>query len=112
MSESCVYCGDPATTTDHLTPRAYGGTDDPSNLVPACGPCNSRKHTLPAELVGADWRTIASWLQERGWHPVVARHLGRTSSWRSPDPAEHHVFYSRASAIRHAAWNPRWRRAP
>lgn len=39
----CHYCGAPANTVDHLKPYAYGGTDDPSNLVAACSPCNLHK---------------------------------------------------------------------
>lgn len=40
----CYWCGDPyAGTTDHLTPRSRGGTDDRSNLVNACHSCNARK---------------------------------------------------------------------
>jgi 5-methylcytosine-specific restriction endonuclease McrA len=39
----CHYCGGPATVTDHVIPKALGGTDHPTNLVAACGPCNSRK---------------------------------------------------------------------
>lgn len=43
----CRYC---MTATpgiqlvvDHVMPKALGGTDDPSNLVTACEPCNSGK---------------------------------------------------------------------
>ncbi len=103
----CTYCDADADTTDHIIPRSVGGTNDPGNLVPACKPCNSRKGTLPVELLDADLRTIAAWLMARGWRPVIRRLLGRNSSWFSPDPTEHHVFYSRASAIRHAAWGKR-----
>jgi 5-methylcytosine-specific restriction protein A len=39
----CRYCGGPATTVDHLIPKARGGTDDDGNLVAACRPCNSAK---------------------------------------------------------------------
>lgn len=39
----CFYCGGLATTADHVMPKALGGTDDPSNLVAACLPCNSSK---------------------------------------------------------------------
>ncbi|WP_343233202.1 HNH endonuclease signature motif containing protein [Miltoncostaea oceani] len=39
----CSYCGGPATQVDHVIPRAVGGTDEPGNLVAACGPCNRRK---------------------------------------------------------------------
>lgn len=39
----CHWCGQAANTVDHLIPRARGGTDDPANLVAACGTCNSRR---------------------------------------------------------------------
>lgn len=44
----CRYCGEHASpqvklTVDHVLPVALGGTDDPTNLAAACGPCNSGK---------------------------------------------------------------------
>lgn len=61
-SPPCQVCGlRPATTLDHVVPIVLGGTNDWSNLRPACGLCNSRlggriggrrkarrKHGLPA----------------------------------------------------------------
>lgn len=41
----CFYCFDTADTMDHRIPLARGGAHLPSNLVPACRSCNSRKHT-------------------------------------------------------------------
>jgi len=41
----CHYCGEVATTWDHLVPLARGGRHSIGNLVPACRPCNSRKWT-------------------------------------------------------------------
>ncbi len=37
----CHWCGDTATTADHVIPRRAGGTDDLGNLVAACRRCNS-----------------------------------------------------------------------
>jgi len=40
----CHWCKrKPATDADHLTPYDAGGSDDTSNLVPACKSCNSRR---------------------------------------------------------------------
>ncbi len=50
-AQTCVYCASPATTLDHLEPRAMGGLDEASNLVAACLRCNSaRRH-----------RSLVSW---------------------------------------------------
>lgn len=40
---TCGYCGRPATTVDHVTPKSRGGTDDEANLIAACLSCNSGK---------------------------------------------------------------------
>jgi 5-methylcytosine-specific restriction endonuclease McrA len=39
----CAYCTKPATTFDHFDPVTHGGITEPGNMLPACGPCNSRK---------------------------------------------------------------------
>jgi len=43
----CAYCGKKTIilTQDHVTPISQGGEHTASNIVPACGPCNSTKHT-------------------------------------------------------------------
>ncbi|MDK1339207.1 HNH endonuclease, partial [Cronobacter sakazakii] len=33
----------PATTVDHIKPKAHGGTDEDSNLRSLCCPCHKRK---------------------------------------------------------------------
>lgn len=41
----CAYCGrgDRPLIREHVLPVSAGGTNDISNLVPACQPCNVRK---------------------------------------------------------------------
>lgn len=50
---TCGYCGKvgkKGLTLDHIVPKSRGGTNDPSNLVAACMPCNNWKGArLPAE---------------------------------------------------------------
>ena len=52
-NHACRYCGatapDVALTVDHVVPTALGGTDEPTNLVTACAPCNSGKSSVPAD---------------------------------------------------------------
>ena len=42
----CVYCGRKMKrlSQDHLTPLSKGGAHTKHNIVPACQPCNSKKH--------------------------------------------------------------------
>lgn len=44
---SCQYCGAPATTIDHIVARCAGGSDDFSNVVACCQPCNAKKGARP-----------------------------------------------------------------
>jgi len=55
----CQYCGRPAAelkprealTRDHVIPISRGGTNDWTNVVTACSPCNTRKgNRLPHEI--------------------------------------------------------------
>lgn len=43
----CAYCGRPITleemTADHVVPKAAGGSNKISNLLPCCRECNSSK---------------------------------------------------------------------
>lgn len=58
----CAYCGDRATTLDHVRPLARGGLTVPANLVPACSGCNLRKGHQDA----LDWfRAHHGWTAER-----------------------------------------------
>lgn len=56
---TCQYCGRPqaalrgreALTRDHLIPLSRGGANEWTNVVTACGPCNTRKaDRLPSEI--------------------------------------------------------------
>jgi hypothetical protein len=39
-----IHCnGAPATTADHITPVAHGGTNAISNMQPSCARCNAAK---------------------------------------------------------------------
>src|SRR3954468_20887803 len=55
----CQYCGRHITdfkprealTRDHLVPLSRGGTNDWTNVITACSPCNTRKgNRLPEEI--------------------------------------------------------------
>lgn len=46
----CIYCGlQKPLERDHNVPLSRGGSDDISNILPACGTCNRRKGTRTAQ---------------------------------------------------------------
>jgi len=48
----CAYCGELLSQgwqVDHIYPKYRGGSDDESNLNPACRPCNNRKATFTVD---------------------------------------------------------------
>ena len=42
----CGYCGEPATSLDHIVPRFRSGSSNRNNLLPCCQRCNSNKGSL------------------------------------------------------------------
>lgn len=55
----CAYCGERATTVDHVMPRSRGGGNTWDNLVAACTGCNGFKADRTPEEAGMKLR----------WHP-------------------------------------------
>jgi 5-methylcytosine-specific restriction protein A len=39
----CVWCGRPATVTDHIVPKRFGGRDEPANYQALCRHCHALK---------------------------------------------------------------------
>lgn len=52
--EQCAYCGEAATTMDHVVPLSRGGEHSPTNVVPACSDCNFKKHCKTPD----EWRPL------------------------------------------------------
>jgi len=46
----CGYCGEPATSLDHIVPRFKSGSSNRHNLLPACRRCNSNKASTPVQV--------------------------------------------------------------
>ena len=41
--KSCIYCGNPSESIDHVLPRSRGGKDNWENVITACLQCNVKK---------------------------------------------------------------------
>lgn len=97
---SCRYCGatapDVKLTVDHVTPKALGGGDDPSNLVAACQQCNSGKAStsLDSEAV-ADIREDALRQAEllKQAYAVLVERMGQRDDY--VDNVAEHLEYHR-----------------
>ena len=46
--QSCIYCGNPSESIDHIHPRSRGGLSVTENCVPACLSCNGHKSDIEA----------------------------------------------------------------
>ena len=46
--KTCIYCGKPSESIDHVFPQSRGGLSVTENCVPACLACNGRKSDADA----------------------------------------------------------------
>lgn len=92
----CVYCGahPPAVLlhVDHIVAVANGGTNDPDNLVTACGPCNLGKGAtplgaIPESLAEKSARVAEMEAQLLGYQEVMEGRRARLEreAWRIAD---------------------------
>lgn len=81
---TCRYCGakapDVALTVDHVIPETLGGSNDPSNLVTACQPCNAGKSSIaPGSPLVADVEADAiRWsraIEMAAWYRKIDRQV-------------------------------------
>ena len=56
----CGYCGNKATSLDHIIPRFRSGSSNRNNLLPACQKCNSNKGSAKMEA----WYATQSFYSE------------------------------------------------
>ena len=55
---TCQYCGNGASSLDHLVPKAQGGQDRWENLAAACGTCNRLKGEASLPELAASMGTL------------------------------------------------------
>jgi len=77
----CAYCGQKATTIDHVWPKSLDGAHDWTNVVAACQPCNQKKGNRTLDQLGwtlpfkPDRPTTRKWVVveriEKSWVPYL-----------------------------------------
>ena len=84
----CVYCGNAATSIDHVVPRSRGGRHEWSNVVSACRRCNHvkadrtvsdlgwRMQPPPQEPTGTAWRILGTGRSDPRWAPYLSAYGG------------------------------------
>lgn len=85
---TCVYCGEPGNTLDHVYPVAEGGLPLSGNLVVACRRCNSRKGrrlnlSIERESLERAFRHLLSKGESLEW--IDQRRTQLTHCWRKID---------------------------
>jgi HNH endonuclease len=70
---SCAYCGECATSLDHIVPRFKSGSSNRNNLVPACRRCNSNKASNDVE----------EWYEQQDF--FTQARMEKIKSWMSQD---------------------------
>jgi 5-methylcytosine-specific restriction endonuclease McrA len=71
----CGYCGDAATSLDHVIPRFKSGSSNRHNLIPCCRRCNSNKGSSE----------MREWFQQQSF--FSSETLDRINSWCQQETA-------------------------
>ena len=102
--KSCIYCGNPSESIDHVLPQSRGGLSITSNCVPACLSCNG--HKSDADVF--DWYRRQRFYDPRramairAWMDGDLRLALRLLQWAQPPTtlkSNHSKIANRASPI-------------
>jgi len=88
--KTCIYCGKPSESIDHVLPQSRGGLSTTENCVPACLACNGRK----GNQEGMAWYRQQSFYDPRramalrAWCEGDLRLAGKLLEWSRTNGAE------------------------
>ena len=86
--KTCIYCGKPSESIDHLLPQSRGGLSTTENCVPACLACNGHKSDADA----FEWYRRQRFYDPRramairAWMDGDLRLAMRLLQWATPKP--------------------------
>ncbi|MFM8258573.1 MAG: HNH endonuclease [Vulcanococcus sp.] len=87
--KTCIYCGKPSESIDHLLPQSRGGLSVTENCVPACLSCNGHKSDADA----FDWYRRQRFYDPRramairAWMDGDLKLATRLLQWATPQQA-------------------------
>ncbi len=90
--KSCIYCGKPSESIDHILPMSRGGLSITENCVPACLSCNGKKSDTDA----FDWYRQQKFYDPRramairAWLDGDLRLAIRLLQWATPNRKANH----------------------
>ena len=111
--KTCIYCGKPSESIDHLLPQSRGGLSVTENCVPACLACNGHK----SDADTFDWYRRQRFYDPRramairAWMDGDLRLATRLLQWAAPDHASAGAN-KQPGAAAPAGSSPRRRTAP
>ena len=106
--KSCIYCGKPSESIDHVKPRCQGGLSTKENWVPACLYCNGDKSDENALY----WYRRQKFYDPRramairAWLEGDLRLAIRLLQWANPNFKIKNKNYEKDESEYKAAWLP------
>lgn len=82
-NHECGYCGDRATSLDHIIPRFRSGPTNRNNLLPACQRCNSNKGS----------QQLKDWYEKQSFY--CSERLKKIEQWMEQEVQEVQIPYLR-----------------
>jgi hypothetical protein len=90
---------------DHVIPRARGGSNRPSNLVPACVPCNKAKRATPVEVFLAKRPKVLAEVKAQLKRPLKDAAAVNATRWALWDALQDTGLPVEASSGGRTKWN-------
>lgn len=87
----CGYCGEEATSLDHIVPRFKSGSNNRNNLVPACRRCNQNKAS----------HDMKEWYQQQAY--FCPERLAKIITWQEQEVIDIFVYNNEIESINLAA---------
>lgn len=87
----CGYCGEEATSLDHIVPRFKSGSNNRNNLVPACRRCNQNKASHDKK----------EWYQQQAY--FCPERLAKIVTWQEQEVIDIFVYNNEIESINLAA---------